>query len=102
MGWFGYRRQEADQKLRLLHLDLLCRAVSHSAHMGGAAWTTQGHWFKTCNIYYLQDVLFWLKGKQEIEIVDFLLRVKRCLVSGHNILASGRSVLVVKCHKSGN
>ena len=50
MGWFGYRRQEADQKLRLLHLDLLCRAVSHSTHMGGAAWRTQRHWF---NMQYL-------------------------------------------------
>ena len=54
----------------------------------------------TCNIYYSQDVLFWLKGKQEIEIVDFLLRVKRCLVSGHDILASGCSVPIVECHKT--
>ena len=30
---------------------------------------------------YEQDVLFWMKDKQEVEIVDFLLQVKQCIVS---------------------
>ena len=34
--------------------------------------------FLICNI---KDVLFWMKDKQEIEIVDFLLQVKHCIVS---------------------
>ena len=28
VGWLNIRREEANQKLRLLHLDMLCKAVS--------------------------------------------------------------------------
>ncbi len=28
MAWFALRKEEANQKLRLLHLDTLCKAVS--------------------------------------------------------------------------
>jgi hypothetical protein len=52
-AWFAVRKQEADQKLRVIHLDLLCKS----------------------------DVFFWMKDKQEIEIVDFLLQVKSCLTT---------------------
>ena len=27
VGWFSVRKEEANQKLRLLHLDMLCKAV---------------------------------------------------------------------------
>ena len=30
---------------------------------------------------FFQDVLFWMKDKQEVEVVDFLLQVKDCIVS---------------------
>ena len=30
VGWLNTRREEANQKLRLLHLDMLCKAVSNS------------------------------------------------------------------------
>ena len=29
-SWYCVRREEANQKLRLLHLDMLCKAVSHA------------------------------------------------------------------------
>lgn len=51
ISWYSARREEANQKLRLIHLDILCKA----------------------------DVLFWMKDKQEIEIVDFLLLVNHCI-----------------------
>lgn len=29
----------------------------------------------------IKDVMFWTRGKQEIEVVDFLIRMKECMVS---------------------
>ncbi|CAI8056549.1 Protein DENND6B, partial [Geodia barretti] len=52
ISWFSVRKEEANQKLRLIHLDQLCKA----------------------------DIGFWMRDKQEVEIVDFLLQVKECLV----------------------
>lgn len=49
--WFSVRKAEANQKLRQLHLDMLCKA----------------------------DVNFWMRDKQEVEIVDFLIQVKDCV-----------------------
>ena len=37
-------------------------------------------------ICHIKDVLFWMKDKQEIEIVDFLLQVKHCIVSERKIM----------------
>ncbi|CAI8056546.1 Protein DENND6B [Geodia barretti] len=51
ISWFSVRKEEANQKLRLIHLDQLCKA----------------------------DIGFWMRDKQEVEIVDFLLQVKECL-----------------------
>jgi hypothetical protein len=51
MSWFAVRKEEANQKLRLIHLDQLCKA----------------------------DIGFWMRDKQEVEIVDFLLQVKDCV-----------------------
>lgn len=51
IGWYRVRREEANQKLRLIQLEMLCKA----------------------------DVLFWMKDKQEVEIIDFLLQVKQCI-----------------------
>ena len=28
-----------------------------------------------------QDINFWMRGKHELEVVDFLIRIKTCLVS---------------------
>ena len=30
--------------------------------------------------------MFWTRGKQEIEVVDFLIRMKDCMVSEPNLL----------------
>jgi hypothetical protein len=68
-AWFAVRKQEADQKLRVIHLDLLCKSVRSHDTMA---------WFVM--FLLLKDVFFWMKDKQEIEIVDFLLQVKSCLV----------------------
>lgn len=51
--WYFNRKEEAHQKLRLLHLDTLCKA----------------------------DVSFWMRDKQEVEIVDFLIQVRECLTT---------------------
>ncbi|XP_064399646.1 protein DENND6A-like [Halichondria panicea] len=53
MSWFALRKEEANQKLRLLHLDTLCKA----------------------------DMMFWMRDKAEVEVVDFLLQVKDCMAA---------------------
>jgi len=30
--------------------------------------------------------MFWTRGKQEIEVVDFLIRMKECMVSETNAM----------------
>ena len=35
VGWYTVRKEEANQKLRLLHLDQLCKAVSSGGRCGG-------------------------------------------------------------------
>ena len=35
VGWYTVRKEEANQKLRLLHLDQLCKAVSSGSRCGG-------------------------------------------------------------------
>lgn len=72
VGWYTVRREEANQKLRLIHLDMLCKAVSSMIK-------------DSCCLPPIKDVFFWMKDKQEIEIVDFLLQVKQCIVSFSHI-----------------
>lgn len=80
MNWYMLRREEANQKLRLLHLDTLCRAVSHLANRHN-----NNNFFlyeveTVCLCFILQDMVFWIKGKLEVEIVDFLIQVKESMV----------------------
>ena len=114
-GWFQYRQLEANQKLRLLHVELLCKAVSSRVHeymcvcacvcmcvcvhvcacvcacmcvcvpafvscMPACMWAAGAvpFPFAVC-----QDINFWMRGKHELEVVDFLIRIKTCLVSAH-------------------
>lgn len=30
---------------------------------------------------YMQDMTFWMRDKTEVEVVDFLIQVKECMVS---------------------
>ena len=84
-GWYSVRREEANQKLRLIHLDMLCKAVSY---YGGRREREREREEREREerereriISSIQDILFWMKDKLEVEIVDFLLQVKECLVS---------------------
>ncbi|XP_062522247.1 protein DENND6A-like isoform X2 [Corticium candelabrum] len=52
-GWLRSRQSEANAKLRALYVDGICKA----------------------------DVLFWMRDKTEVEIVDFLLKMKSLLKS---------------------
>ncbi|XP_065909564.1 protein DENND6B-like isoform X2 [Dysidea avara] len=70
VGWLNTRREEANQKLRLLHLDMLCKA----------------------------DVMFWTRGKQEIEVVDFLIRMKECMEMAKNQHMSISPLLLQALH----
>lgn len=51
-GWFRYRQQEVHQKLEALHTEAICQA----------------------------DLLTWMQDKQEVEVVDLVLRLREKLV----------------------
>ncbi|KAK2167268.1 hypothetical protein LSH36_30g02036 [Paralvinella palmiformis] len=50
-GWLRFRQEEVNQKLQALHLEVLCQA----------------------------DLLTWIQDKQEVEIVDLILRLREKL-----------------------
>lgn len=110
--WFMLRREEANQKLRLLHLDTLCRAVSLfllfllsfflslpsslppsfclppflplspsslSLPLLSSSLSFTIIILAFC-MQFSQDMAFWIRGKQEVEIVDFLIQVKESMV----------------------
>ncbi|XP_064632620.1 protein DENND6B-like isoform X2 [Lineus longissimus] len=52
-GWYQIRQQEVNQKLQALHIEALCDA----------------------------DLMEWIKGKQEVEIVDLILRLREKLTT---------------------
>ncbi|ELU00735.1 hypothetical protein CAPTEDRAFT_175751 [Capitella teleta] len=55
-GWLRYRQQEVNQKLQAIHVEALCQA----------------------------DLMAWIQDKQEVEIVDLILRLREKVVSAHN------------------
>ena len=42
-----------------------------------------------------QDMTFWIKGKQEVEIVDFLIQLKESMVMKRDKLGTGPLSLVL-------
>ena len=95
-GWFQYRQLEANQKLRLLHVELLCKAVRlpcACVHVCVCVCVPCVLAFVLCPackwaagavpfpFAVCQDINFWMRGKHELEVVDFLIRIKTCLVS---------------------
>lgn len=98
-GWLRCRQQEIRQKLELLHLEALGKAVSISHVLGVTPYPAQHHasviilyWWLSlffwsplvvnfyCSSFSIQDVCRWIKDKQEVEIVDLFLQIKEKLV----------------------
>ncbi|XP_070559229.1 protein DENND6A-like isoform X2 [Ptychodera flava] len=71
-GWLRNRQQEVNQKLSLLHLEALCDA----------------------------DLMVWIKDKQEVEIVDLILRLRDKLssVSIHQLPVKADRLKQLKVH----
>ncbi|XP_074645615.1 protein DENND6B-like isoform X2 [Tubulanus polymorphus] len=55
-GWYNQRQLEVNQKLQALHVEALCDA----------------------------DLMEWIKGKQEVEVVDLVLRLREKLNCARN------------------
>ncbi|XP_077987090.1 protein DENND6A-like isoform X2 [Glandiceps talaboti] len=70
--WLRSRQQEVNQKLSLLHLEALCDA----------------------------DIMQWVKDKQEVEIVDLILRLRDKLasVSANELPVRGDRIKQLKIH----
>ncbi|XP_013404768.1 protein DENND6A isoform X2 [Lingula anatina] len=71
-GWYHFRQKEVNQKLQALHLEALCK----------------------------EDLVNWVRDKQEVEIVDLVLRLKDKMISAQNndIPVSMDIVKKLKCH----
>lgn len=74
-GWLRSRQAEANAKLRTLYVEGICKAVSNRAPIPVAG----SHVMSMLTIP-VQDVLFWMRDKTEVEIVDFLIKMKSLLV----------------------
>ncbi|XP_050414225.1 protein DENND6B isoform X2 [Patella vulgata] len=74
-GWYHEKQREANQKLQALHMEALCGAN-------------------------LQD---WIVGKEEVEIVDLILRIREKLAfaAAHQIVVGKESLLKLQNHMDG-
>ena len=86
--WYNQKMHEIKGKLQVLHIDSLCSAVCArqlTSFLNSLLFLLGYSLFFFFNIdiscLYFQDVLAWAKSRQEIEIVDMIIRIKDKLVS---------------------
>ncbi|XP_052281111.1 protein DENND6A-like isoform X2 [Dreissena polymorpha] len=71
-GWFLHRQYEMNQKLQLLHMEALCQA----------------------------DLVDWIQDKEEVEIVDLILRIREKLkfAAVHSVAVKKESIHKLEKH----
>ncbi|VDI55569.1 Hypothetical predicted protein [Mytilus galloprovincialis] len=74
-GWYKFRQHEVNQKLQVLHLEAICEA----------------------------NLLDWIQDKQEVEIVDLILRIREKLTfaTNNNLVVNMENVNKLQKHLQG-
>lgn len=74
-GWFHTRYMELTQKLQAIQLEALSKAVSRLyRHVA-----QRNRWINFYFTHFPQDLKTWVQGKQEVEVVDMILRIRQKL-----------------------
>ena len=74
-GWYKLRQHEVNQKLQVLHLEAICEA----------------------------NLLDWIQDKQEVEIVDLILRIREKLTfaANNNLVVNSDNINKLQKHLQG-
>lgn len=75
-GWFHARYLELTNKLQAIQLQVLSQAVKYILI---SLFFIIIIFFNTIFFFHLQDLTEWVRDKQEVEVVDMILRIRQKL-----------------------